>query len=458
MGIHQINMEHDLIGTENTLCKSITVQPGIVVNREATDDDDKGEVAIIPCQYMPEQQFATVVLTSDEFLELLTANPFSIVCSSDKTCAEIPAIAQRIPVRDRRKLIRAGWSDPNRTPQYKVETVPLAVFGAKVTPSGGIILNGGSLAVLVDAAGRTASAYDEIEEQTTNLEEREILWQLNIDLSGQFLYALKGFLLHNRDAKKTSRGTTVCVENAVLAVHEQEGTMPKFQSMGEELARTFVLRTLYNDYPIAQSITELMPWSYEGAKSRASEFKGKGRASSINTTLRELSPIIDKTGIKPKELAEVLDFGFRTWYAHSPTAVLDAHQAALPKKKGEAPYKSKYRLHSTLAIKVMILLIVRAHVKAGTNEKKFVAMVNEILNTHFSHHKKSAYHNSQRKKMHMDLFWQEALSFCDPAFFNSGKANTQALMSELTAACDEVCGKLENKKPRRRTAKKKSAA
>jgi hypothetical protein len=453
MGIHQIGMDHELIGVDNKLCRTISAKPGIVVNVTPENDDEKGEVVIVPIQYMPDQMFATVVLTSDEFLQLLTANPFSIICDSDKSCAEIPTIAQRIPVKARRNLIRSGWNDPQRTPMFKVETVPMAVFGAKVTSSG-IILNGGSLSILVDCAGRIASAYDEIYEGTTNLEDREILWQLNIDLSGQLISALKGFLLFNRDAKKTSRGTTVCVENAVLAIHEEAGTMPEFDTMKQELARTFVLRSLYTDFPIAQSITELMPWSYEGAKSRASEFKGRGTASSINTALRELAPVIDRVGIKPTELAKVINFGFHAWYAKSPTAVHDAHAAAMPKKKGEERYKSKYRFHTTLAIKAMMLITIRAWLVCKYDEKKFRLLIEQIVQTHFRLYKSSAYMNMGSKKMTVDRWWQEAKSFADPKFFNSGDVNTKSLMLELTAVCDNVCGPLKTRRRRKPDAKK----
>lgn len=407
----------------------------------------KGGTLIIPSQYFGDEKAAFAVLTTEDIVKLLDTGVLAVACVADASDTELPSIGQRIPTTDRKDKIEAGWGDPVRTPEHKVETIDVALFGCEVTAEG-LLITKDSLIVINDGAGRLSTLDRQLEqsrmedsEVAITPQDRGFLWQISFDLSGDRQRAHQNFLLHNRDAKRCSKGTNLCVENSLLDELLKGGKTPTFKSYSEPMAQTYICRQMYENFDVSGSILELFPWNYEGAKSKSEKFRGRGKAASLHTALKDLSFTLDLSGIKPKDLPKKLDFSFRVWHSECPQALLDAHMAA-SKAKAER-YVSKYRLHSTLALKVMILLSIRAMELSGSDEKLFRETCERILNEHFRLYREmGAYMNAKSKKITMDRYWQECKWFCDERF-NSGAVNTDQMLKQLKIACDNVCGKRE---------------
>lgn len=436
--LHLITRSDERIGKPNQRTKKATMEgaPGLVGGSRKPISNPCFKAHV----YRPDELFASMVLGSEEFVRFLRYNCLSVLCESDPNDTSIPEIGQRVPTRDRRKKIREAWADPNRTPSSKHETIEIGLHGAKID-NDGIHLGPGSLALVMDGAGRIQTAIDDVlENEGSILRERGIIWQLNFDLSADITRQAKLFLAHGRDAKRIGRGTTVSVENLLIGKLEESNEFAVPENFEDKLAKTYVLRRLYGEYGISRSLTELFPWNYEGRIAESDEFRGNGRASNIATALSGLiAKQLDRLRIKPKQLPGILDFAFRCWYKHCPTAINDSHRDAT-----ETNYKSKYRLHTTLGMKVIILVSLRAYKFAGMKEDAFVTACERIIHKHWEHHKSNGYTNPKTKRIDLDRFWQESVYFADSSRFNSGEVNTVTLLKQLTVAANEVCGPIAN--------------
>lgn len=419
MCLREISLEDENL-VENDVCGRMVGKPGLSF---------KGGVALLPSTFLPEQQFASHCLSATEFLALLENVPFCLLSEVDCENHEIPKVAQRFPTKDRKAAILAAWRDDKRTAQNKVETLEISVFNANVTPSKGIVLSDDVLLVLEDGAGRVSAAMDELNTirkaegdiKSHVLVERDVVIQLNLDLSGDPVKGMKAFLAYNRDAKKITKGTTLAVENGLLSLLGDDVEL----LLGDPLSNTWVVSRLYSDYSVHGSIVEFLPWQFEGKKTTSNSFDGRGNAASILTTLKDLAQDIKKSGLSVEELPKAINFAFRCWFELCPQARRDARGA------------NKCHFTSTLALKVMLVLGVRVFAFGGDNKKKFNEIVRSIITRHFKHHKESEYLNSKTKKMDPDKFWQESRYFADPGTFNSGAKNTQIVLKQLRVCLEE---------------------
>jgi hypothetical protein len=401
----------------------------------------KGGVLIVPSQYFPDEQQAIAALKTEDVIKLLNSGVFAVACDSQDFNSEIPSIGQRTPTIKRKKSIIEGWGNTDRTPENKVETIDVSVFGCEVTKRG-IFLNEGSLITPTDGAGRLSALVHQQKEVSENQGcgdfsiiplDRGFLWLIIFDLSGDRRRAHQNFLLHNRDAKRTNQGTNQCVEIALFDESVKSGHTPLLLSYNDTMTTTYICRTMYKK-EIIGSILELFPWSYEGCKSTSNKFCGRGKASNLQTALRDLKDMLTDSGIKPNELPPKLDFAFRIWHMKCPVALEDARRAA---RKERQRYSSKYRLHTTLALKVMIMISVRAMAVSGLDPDLFITTCENILKEHCDIYRES--YIGKNKNITMDKFWQECKWFGDDRF-NSGATNAGAMAAQFKKACDIVCG------------------
>lgn len=417
--LREISLEDENL-VENKVCSRMTGKSGLSF---------KEGPALLPSTFLPKQEFASHSLLAVEFLALLENVHFYLLSEVDCESHEIPKVAQRFPTKDRKSAIQAAWRDSRRTSQNKVETLEVSVFNADITPSRGISLSDNVLLVLQDGAGRVSAAMDELESirkaggdiKSHILVERDIVVQLNFDLSGDPVKGMKAFLAYNRDAKKITKGTTLAVENGLLSLLGDDIEL----SFGDPLSNTWIVSRLYSEYPVHGSIVEFLPWQFEGKKTQSNSFDGRGNAASILTTLKDLASDMKKSGLSIKELPEAINFAFRCWFDLCPMA------------KEDARGKNRYHFTSTLALKVMLVLGVRIFAEVGDNKKKFNEIVRDVITRHFKHHKDSEYLRRTTKKMSPDKFWQEEKHFADSSTFNSGAANTQKIVSQLRVCLEE---------------------
>lgn len=415
-----ISLEDESL-VENDVCSRLTGKPGLTF---------KGTVALLPDTFLPRQQFASHSLSATEFLMLLESVRFCLISEVDRDSYEIPKVAQRVPTKDRKKEIRAAWRDSKRTAQNKVETFEISVFNADVTPSRGIVLTDDVLLVVEDGAGRISAAMEElaiirgtqgsIKEHV--LVERDMVIQLNLDLSGDCIKGLKAFLAYNRDAKKITKGTTLVVENGLLSLLGDDIEL----ALGDRMSHTWVVSQLYSEFPVRGSIIEFLPWAYEGCKTTSSSFGSGGSASSLLTILNNstAASILRKSGVSIEEFPPAIDFAFRRWYDLCPEARKDV--------VGE----NNYHFASTLALSVMLTLGVRIWAFCGADKKKFDEILKDVFARHFKHHKGSEYLSRTIKKMSPDRFWKESVYFGDQNMFNSGAKNAQKIIPDLHACLD----------------------
>lgn len=390
---------------------------------------------IVPSQVLGDT--ASILLTAEEFLAL-APRFFKVPCKVEEQDKEIPTAAQRRPTKERGSVIQISMKDTSQTPIGHLNTISTFVFGATCDKNG-IHLDENSLVCLCDGAGRTLANIMELNEVFGNLKEHvavqnKHVFQVNFDLSGGRLKALLEFLLHNRDAKRTTCGTVQVVETAVIP-HLDDAI-----NYENKLWVSWVLEKLYKRSKISGTIIELLPWSMEGYKSTHSVFRGKGKSQNLHTAMRKLEMYLRNSGITVKQLPAVLDFALECFYQECPNAVADAHDYYERPK-----YHSRYKLHTTLAMKVMVWMIAKVYPVTGLDCTKFNAKVSQLIDTHFRFNR-ARYMNRETgkntsKKMNLDRFWQECVFFNDPVLFNSGEGNTTALLRELDDSATKVFAK-----------------
>jgi hypothetical protein len=438
--LKRISIDDDRL-VENTLAKQTNGQASGLLSKK------KGELYILsPSQYFPgENPFATVTLSAKEFVKLIENKDFAIIAATDQESRRLPKIAQRVPTGERIKHIRDAWYDNNRT--YPGTVIGLSVFVFNTRLSGeGLVLNEDSLLVLTDAAGRFSAAFKELTECIKHGDvnnhvaiQKDMRFQLNLNLSGIVDYATNDFVSRNRDQKRSSTGTILGVEtgrSAALTSKQLEAL-----SYGDAEGVAHVIAALY-DLPVTGSITELLPWQFEGVKSTCAEFHGIGRASSLRTAFNE--SLIKRTwmesGVSLEEAPIILDLGLRTIYKQSPEAIDAARLLANSKNKRGL---DNFHIHSTLAIKVMLLMIGKL-IRITKDPKKLGDLMDEVIATHFRHHKDNGYVASgggrSFRKMDLRRFWQCSIWFNGQGF-NSGQGNTGVVLGQLNTACEDILEK-----------------
>ena len=434
MSVEEISKSDPRVGKPNTFCPTIdSSKSKIVVSRSG--------VCVVPTEYIPKSHFATVTLTSEDMMKFLGQNPLAVICKSNTKESSIGVTRQRVPVKDRRDKIRLAWKDAQRVPQGKVETVNISLNNVKITRKG-IMLTKDSLAAVTDGCGRVTAFYDEIseldEDMKSDLFDRCILWQLNFNFSNTASDAACQFILENRDQKRASNGTNLSVEIGLIEDFRKEGREIPNKDYGDSLTRAWIIAELYQ-YPVNKSMTELMPWSYEGVKSRHEGFRGIGKATGIHTSLTKLAKHCKSSQIEPDEMPKFLNFAFRVWYKQSPNAVIDAHSCAIKTRKGEEKFKSKCHFHSTLAVKAIMYVSLRAYTISGMEEKAFVESCRKIIQEYFRLYKEDFFlgGKSAKRNMNIDDFWMHNKYFCDE-MFNSGETNSTQLLKRLKIAADNV--------------------
>jgi hypothetical protein len=400
----------------------ITAKPGIYPET----------CTIVPTQVLGDT--ATILLTGRQALEFLSFLPIAVPSEVNESSKELPLTGQRKPTPSRTKGILAGIRDDCRTPRRHTATVQCFAFGVSCDKNG-ICFDKDSLACFTDGAGR-ASAWilDFNEIQATEggdlnehvLVANEHVVQLNIDLSGDRKKCLQEFLLHNRDAKRTTRGTVQAVENTLLGHHEGK------IDLDNVLWSTAVTQRLYKQSQIAGTLLELFPWKMEGHQSTNSLFRGKGCSQSVSTALRSMEGEIRRSKLSVPKIATALDFALTALYKSCPTSLNDAHDAL--EKRG---YKCRYRLHSTLAMKMFILLAIKLYPVCGDDPKRFAELVDEVMDAIYRDAKGLLFKPTKIKKMTLDKFFEESIFF-NTGLFNSGAANTRTLIPALERGCDRV--------------------
>lgn len=385
-------------------------------------------VRLVP--HLCNKTFAFVSLEGKELCKFLTLVPLFTLTEANSNDSELPFVAQRLPTPDRRRKIIQAWGDPILTPDNYDESISLCLFHATIE-QGAIRLNRDSIMVVIDGAGRISAAMDELSSESSVVMDRGIVFNVTIDLSGDPHRTCQKFLKHNRDAKKVSRSTTMLVENAQLSLQDDMPT-----DFSHQLSMIWVERRLYSEYKLEGSVLSLFPWSMEGRKSTSSEFVGKGQAQSLDTALKEktIRATIERT-MSVTMFPYVLDFIFRQFCRLSPEAYMDARRQVTDKN-----YMGMSRLHTTMALKVMILLGTRIFYAGGKTPREFESLLNQVLWSHYAHHVED-YSNKQFKQMSADKFWMNTSWFTSKQF-NSGAMNTQRVLGHLATCCNDILGPL----------------
>ena len=216
LSLVEIGKNDPYLHIENQCCKSIHEgKKGIFISGD--------KVIIRPDAYSPSLDFASISLSGFEFLNFIDQQKIHILTESDENSSELPSIGQRLPSKDRAQNILSAWGDPSWVPDRKLEVIRLFIFNTRITKYG-ITLTPESRVVAIDGAGRLHAAYQALNMiyRTDSLTVRDhvvclrnIVFQINIDLSANLEKAVQEFLLHNRDAKRTSSGTNLCAENTL---------------------------------------------------------------------------------------------------------------------------------------------------------------------------------------------------------------------------------------------------
>jgi hypothetical protein len=416
----------------NTLVNCIKGPPGF--HRK------KGVLYYRPDLYDPNFYHAKGSFRGGEAIaELLRLMPLSVMAAVDSESDTLPAIGQRLPTLDRQQKIIAGWSDPRKTPPNKAENISVTLFNAEATEHG-FVIDDEMVAVLWDGAGRTASAMRLVNEGSTLLDDRGFIFDLTFRLRGETLDTFKMFQVDN-GGKHVMPGTKLGVGVAEIETIEARGEDLDLTSLtGSPHSVPFVVRALYN-LPKQGSITALLPWRFEGKRSRSPEFRGPGQATSIATVLNDpkIVRLVEDLGIQVVELPPLLDFSLRQFHDLSPAAVAGARRIMDLGWKAVAN-DPKLRAYSRLAVTVMTLMGLRIYRRTGTDPMAFADTVNDVLSAYLMFYKED-FENSKRKRMTMDLFWAENKFFSNE-MFNSGAANAQQVVSRVSNAMDHVLGKL----------------
>jgi len=394
---------------------------------------DVKSLTVIPGQMVGDT--ATVLLTAREALDFFINFPVAVPSALDESSKELPIAGQRKPTTSRSRGVLSGLRDPNRTPVGHTDTIQLFPFGVTCDKNG-IHFGKDSVAAVTDGAGRISAWFLDYNEQNGDYEshvavQNEHVVQINFDLSANRMKCLKEFLLNNRDPKKTTRGTVQMVENSLIG-HE-EGKI----GLDSVLWSTAVVSSLYKISKVSGTLLELFPWKMEGHQSRNPLFRGKGCSQSIGTALRSMQGTIRRSKLSVPKLAKVLDFAMTALYPSCSIALHDAHDAF-----EKRCHKSAYRLHSTLAAKMIIMLAVKLHAASKEDHKKFAVLVDAVMDTLYKNSKEFLFKPTKTKKMTLDKFFPESIFF-DTNLFNSGAGNTRTLMPALERSCDLVLEKLD---------------
>jgi len=379
---------------------------------------------------------ATLLLSFEGAMKFILNFPVFVPSALDESTKTLPMAGQRRPTSARSRSVLLGLKDESRTPIGHTDTIQLFLFGVTCKKStSGIYFGDDSIATITDGAGRISAwilDYNENEgamDALVGVRNKHVI-QLNFDLSGDRRKCLQEFLLHNRDAKRTTRGTVQVVENTLI---DHEDTKVDMDSV---LWSTAVTRTLYAQSKISGTLLELFPWRMEGHKSTNTLFRGKGSSQSIGTALKSQSGLVKKSKYSVSKLAKILDFAMTALYPACTVALRDAHDAY------EKPrHKSLYRLHSTLAIKFIVMLTMKLYPHCEDNPKKFVHLVNQVMGALYHVGKGIIFRQSQLKKMDFDRFFEESIFF-NTNLFNSGAGNTRTLEVAVQTACDSVIATL----------------
>ena len=398
------------------------------------------EGVYVPEIYNDKIKVASSYLMPKQAIQFIANFPMVVLAAADSDSVALPQIGQRIPGSDRRRPILEAWNDERKTPEYKVEAINLYAFNARITEKG-ITFGDTSVLAIMDGAGRIAAGLDDYNRIITKglpIEDhvwykRNLVLQINLDLSANKTKYLMEFLLANLYRKKVATGTNLAVHNSLLEELEKSGEVDSTQWVSHEveLAQVWIARRLY-EKDVRGSVLELFPWQYEGNASTNTDFIGKGKSSNIATTLKEMAKDMDKSGIKVADSPEVLDFGFRMFHRLSASGIADAHDAFLQPK-----YKSKYRMATSLATKLIVFLTYKIFPVTGKDERAFADLLDKIIKRHFTMYQGKDYINQSTKKMDIDKFWRESRSFVG-AGYNGGRAAAGDLMKTINQAVKDV--------------------
>lgn len=376
---------------------------------------------------------ATVIMSAREFLKFLNNVTVAIPAGVDTSNTELPEIGQRMPTKSRINNIIAGWKDPEVTMPKKHENIPIHLFGVQYT-NNSITFTDKSTAWWVDALGRTIAAMVATLEDAANnpVIEKSIVFNLIFDISGVKMKGLNAFYALNHLPKHTTTGTNMGVMQAKLSEMPPDEIKMDYENA---LCRAWIMQEIYKK-PIQNTTLTFFPWNFEGDKdtlSESEEFVGAGRASSFRTTLASLvkSKFFKNVTIEPKNFPEYLHFGFTQIYNMCPEAVADSM-----KKSQKTAGSGLRHFHTSLSLKVQIVLIAKIYPYSGPDEEMFCEMVDMVIQQHYVDYRHQ-YHSQKRKKMDLDKFYYEN-KYLNTDQFHSSAVNTNQLIDSLQSACDNA--------------------
>jgi len=436
----------------NKLCKRFSCQGGVYYN------DEKEYWFITPSDYFPngDASFGTVTQNASDcisffFDEMTSKQHFSIIAKVDPTIPNLPKTAQRIPTKRRIGEILQDWEDPRR--YGAVIPLNIFVFNATATANEGIILSPDTLLVLDDAAGRLSSIFcqlDDIIELGNDIDshvtvKQDFKIQFNLHFNGTIDSVGDNFLNKNRDNKRVGTNTTMAVENLI----SRNWTPKQVRKLGWGSKKpntnviTWVLARLYQDFQIANSLTEFLPWNIEGQKANCNKFKGRGSAASIRAAF--IDPKVRRVWINskihPDQAPKVLNESFKVFYELCPEIVNEVHQCAI---KGT---KSPSHAESGLGVKFVVCLAGKLWPFCKDKPEFFEELVKLTISEHYKQQKNNSYLSKKVKKMTMDRFLRESIYFSGKQF-NSGQVAAGGFLGELEPATDAAINTFKLKRKR----------
>ena len=398
----------------------------------------KDMTTLVPQSYMPDQCFASITLTAKEFAKLVQNQQFHIITEANEWDMIMPLIGQRVPSSARRKNIINGWNNSKSVPDGKVETLLVYLFNSEINKNGIHLDKKNSLFVVFDGAGRTSAFMEElnrVQKEDLSLSDhiaikRNLLFQLNLNFSGDKSRGLQDFLLYNYYIKRTSNATNMLVEAHRLDI---DGDEP--DSFDDPRWATWVVKKVNELYGDKKgSILDFLPWKFEG-KQRNYDYGKAGSISSLHTVLRghgsdSLLKQIKLAGLEIKDLPEFICFAFREWYVMSSSAVKEIVSGSY-EHRTETNQPIAPRVKTSLGLRLMLLLSTIVYNDSGYDSRKFREGIEDLFNRHFKLFKDMGYIEvGKKKKMSADDFWFYNRWFCT-AQFNSGAQNTQKCLKEF---------------------------
>ena len=441
----EIGKGDPLLNQGNKCCKTVNgVQKGVYVSGE--------DVIICPDVYKPQYDFASISFGGLDFLKFLRQQPIHIMTDADEYDGTLPSIGQRLPDDSRAKKILHAWDDSSWVPERKLETIRLFAFNVKVTKRG-ICFSPDSRLLVIDGGGRLQASLRGLNEIMDDeslsfkdhvIHRRQLVFQINIDLSGDLAKAVQEFLLHNRDAKRTSSGTNLCAENTLLDQLEAEGRLNEAADYDSPNWSAYVLRRLLKEFNHSDSLLPYLPWAFEGKKQDRKLIHGRaGNISSLRTVLagksgsQVLQVMRKKYGIKVKDLPALFDFFFTEWRTMLPTACSEMLTGNFNRLTLDSNQKISPRVVTSLGLKTIIMVSLVVYSKSGRNGKKFRELCGETFQEHFRHNGHEYPNKGKKKKMSPDEFWYQN-SWFNTASFNSGAQNTRAVVEEFKRCAEAV--------------------